>query len=93
MSRVEENPLTTTVTPPGVCENETLEMNGTVGLFVSVADGAGLGVTFVEPAMRLVTVSVIVPPTVPVIRATLELVENCASVAPAGIVKVTLLRL
>jgi len=86
MSRVDENPDTTTVIPPGVCENDTVEMNGTVGVVVIVALGGGLGVTGVPPVVRFVTVSVIVPATVPVSTVTLVFPENCACVEPAGIV-------
>lgn len=86
MSRVDENPETTTVIPPGVWENETVETNGTVGLVVMVALGGGFGVTFVPPVVRLETVSVIVPATVPVKTVTLDLPENWAAVVPAGMV-------
>ncbi len=87
MSRVDENPFTTTVTPPGVCDKVTFETNGTVARFVSVADGGGLGVTFVPATVMLLMVSVIVPATVPVSSGMLELPENCACVVPAGMMK------
>ena len=84
-SSVEEYPVTTTVTPPGVWDNVTFEIEGQVAFVVTVcvataetADGA-----------VMLAASVIVPAVVPVLKVTLEAPEKLAFVEPAGIVKLT----
>lgn len=79
MSRVEEKPTTVTVTPPEVCWNVTLLMNGTPALVTMVF--------VVDPRSPLASfksvVSVMVPAVVPVRTVTGR--EKLG--APAGILK------
>ena len=84
-SRVDEKPVTTTVTTPGVVVKDTFEMNGGVALVVKVwtaAEGTDVGAV-------IAAVRVVVPATVPVLSFTLEAPEKLACVDPAGIVKLT----
>lgn len=81
MSRVEENPLTTTCTPPEMFVKTTLEMKGTLGLVVMVEIPVA--------ALEAVAVSVMVPATVPVITLTLVDPGNVAVVDPEAMVKLT----
>ena len=80
MSRVEENPVTTTVTPPATCCNTTLLMNGTPGAFTMVCV---VGEPNVEPPEESVVVRVMVPAVVPV-----STVKFPAVVLPAGMLNV-----
>jgi hypothetical protein len=80
MSRVEEKPVITTVTPPETCCKVTLLMNGTPGAFTMVCVvGEPRGAPLEERAV----VSVMVPAVVPV-----NTVKLGAVVLPAGMVKV-----
>lgn len=80
ISRVEENPVTTTVTPPATCVNVTLLMNGTPGAFTMVCV---VGEPRVVPPDDSVVVSVMVPAVVPVSTVRLP-----AVVLPAAMLNV-----
>ena len=80
MSRVEENPVTTTVTPPATCCKVTLLMNGTPGAFTMVCV---VGEPRDDPPEERAVVKVIVPAVVPVRTVRLPVV-----VLPAGMLNV-----
>ena len=80
MSRLDENPVMTTVTPPDICCRTTLLMNGPPAGFTMTCV---VGEPSCAPLAVRVVVSVMVPAVVPVV-----MVRFGAVMLPAGMVNV-----